>query len=51
MRFSKYARRGQLEVGGDWRSDGPPTGEAPGWVCDTDPRHFEGTAVEAVWYA
>jgi hypothetical protein len=49
MQFSKYVQQTRLHAAavGDRRSDGPPTGETPGWVCDTDETHFEGTAVYA----
>jgi hypothetical protein len=52
MRFSKFARRAGLDVydGDDSRSGFAPNGEKPGWVCDTDARHFEGTAVDTVWH-
>jgi hypothetical protein len=51
MQFSRYARRGQLEVGivGDSRSNLPAIGETAGWICDTDARHFETTSVDAAW--
>jgi hypothetical protein len=53
MRFSRFARRGGLDVNAveDSTSDFPQNGETPGWVCNTNARHFEGTAVEAVWHA
>jgi hypothetical protein len=52
MQFSKYARRGQLDVTatGRSRSNALPIGEMPGWVCDTDARHFEGVTADAVWH-
>jgi hypothetical protein len=52
MRFSKSARRAGLEVydGDDPRSSFVSNGETPGWVCDTDARHVEGTAVDTVWH-
>jgi len=51
MRFSNYARRVGLEVRvvGDTGSSVPSVAEAPGWVCDTDQRHFERTSVDAAW--
>jgi hypothetical protein len=51
MYFSTHARRGQLEVGtlGDSGSNVPSIGATPGWVCDTDARHFEGISVDAAW--
>jgi hypothetical protein len=52
MQFSNYVQRTGLHARavGDSRSDFPPTGETPGWVCDTDATHFEGTAVYATWH-
>ena len=50
MRFSKYARRGELEVGVLGDSSNALIRETPGWVCDADARHFEGTSVAAVWH-
>jgi hypothetical protein len=51
MYFSTHARRGQLEVGtlGESGSNVPSVGATPGWVCDTDARHFEGISVDAAW--
>ena len=51
MQFSKYARRVGLQVSalGDPGSSLSPVAEAPGWVCDTDKRHFEETSVDAAW--
>jgi hypothetical protein len=53
MRFSKFARRAGLDVydGDDSRAGFAANGEKPGWVCDTDVRHFEGTALDTVWHA
>jgi len=52
MRFSKFARRAGFDVydGDDSRSGFAANAETPGWVCDTDARHFERTAVETVWH-
>lgn len=47
MRFSEYARPLQPEMG-DAGPNSPVRsgGEQPGWVCMTDPHHFErGSAV------
>jgi hypothetical protein len=51
MQFSKHAQRGQLEVGivGELQSNVPSIGETAGWICDTDARHFEATAVGGAW--
>ncbi len=52
MRFSKYARQGQLEVSAE-ADPGPnvlPIRDVPGWVCDTDARHFEAAAADVVWH-
>jgi hypothetical protein len=51
MQFSHYSRGGQLEVArlGEARSNVLPIGETPGWVCDTDARHFEAAAAGTVW--
>jgi hypothetical protein len=49
MQFSKYVQRTALRATTvtDSRSDAVPTDETPGWVCDTDDAHFEGTAIYA----
>jgi hypothetical protein len=51
MQFSKYVQRAGLGATavGDSRSDVVTTDETPGWVCDTDDTHFEGTAIYATW--
>jgi hypothetical protein len=51
MQFSKYVQRTGLRATAvrDLRSDVVATGETPGWVCDIDATHFEGTAVYATW--
>ena len=51
MQFSKYARRGQLQVGAvdEPRSNILPIGELPGWGCDADARHFDAAQVDPAW--
>jgi hypothetical protein len=49
MRFSKFVPRPDLEAaaGGHSPWDPASSGETPGWVCNMDTEHFEGTAVDA----
>jgi hypothetical protein len=52
MQFSKYVQRTGLRptAVSDSRSDLVTTDETPGWVCDTDETHFEGTALYGTWH-
>jgi hypothetical protein len=44
MHFSKYVPR----VSHAMETPGPSAvGEEPGWLCDVDPKHFEGVASRA----
>ena len=51
MQFSKYVQRAgsHARSATDWKSDSLQTDETPGWVCNTDEAHFEGTAVYTRW--
>jgi hypothetical protein len=49
MQFSRFVQRPGLEAPAGGHSPWDPTanGETPGWVCNGNAEHFEGTAVDA----